>query len=206
MYDEVDEAAMLAEAAFAIPPEELIQKCKAILKKGITNCGDALSDDDFQFIGPVVGPLTKAPFVKAISGFDLGVAFPDMKNNYHGFFVDPFEANRVWFFTRTTGTHTGTLAGSVKPTGVVVECPPQASSMTFNEAGEVTKITVGVCMDRTVGNTGGLGGVFGLFSAVGAPLPFPEARPWKMSKRYKFFNFLGRLLSGRGEKKKEQSE
>ena len=47
-------------------------------------------------------PYAEAPFVKAISGFDLGVAFPDMKNNYHGFFVDPFEANRVWFFTRTT--------------------------------------------------------------------------------------------------------
>ena len=69
--------------------------------------------------------------------------------------------------------------------------------MTFNEKGQVTKVTVGVVMDRTLGNTGGLGGVFGLFYAIGSPLPFPEAQPWKMSKRYKFFQFLGRLANRR---------
>jgi hypothetical protein len=68
-------------------------------------------------------------------------------------------------------------------------------SLTFNEKGEVTKITVGVVMDRTIGNTGGLGGVFGLFYAVGAGLPFPEAQPWKKSKRYRFFTLLGNLAS-----------
>ena len=64
------------------------------------------------------------------------------------------------------------------------------------------KITVGVVMDRTMGNTGGLGGVFGLFSAIGSPLPFPEARPWKMSKRYRFFQWLGRLSAKKAEAKK----
>ena len=46
-----------------------------------------------------------------------------------------------------------------------------------------------------LGNTGGLGGIFGLFYAIGSPLPFPEANPWKMSKRYRFFNWITTLRS-----------
>merc|ERR1712048_1147669 len=110
--------------------------------------------------------------------------------------------NRVWYISRGKGTHTGTLAGSIKPTGKEVISPPQAQSFTFDEKGKVTKLTVGVVMDRTVGNTGGLGGVFGLFYGVGSPLPFPEAKPWKMSKRYRFVNFLGRVMAKFGGEKK----
>jgi hypothetical protein len=75
--------------------------------------------------------------------------------------------------------------------------------MTFNEQGKITKITVGVVMDRTLGNTGGLGGVFGLFHAIGNALPFPEAQPgypWRISKRYRLFQWLGRLSSSRSNK------
>ena len=35
------------------------------------------------------------------------------------------------------------------------------------------------------------------FYAVGSPLPFPEANPWKMSKRYRFFNWLGNVMQRR---------
>ena len=112
-----------------------------------------------QFIGPVVGPLPRDAFVNAVGGFDLTTGFPDMKSNYHHFRVDPFETNRVWFQNRTTGTHAGKLAGRFEATGTKVECPPQALSMTFNESGKITKITVGGVMDRTIGHTGGLGGV-----------------------------------------------
>lgn len=35
--------------------------------------------------------------------------------------VDPLEPNRVWFFSRATGTHTGPLgAFGLGPTGVVL--------------------------------------------------------------------------------------
>jgi len=44
-----------------------------------------------------------------------------------------------------------------------------------------------------VGNTGGLGGVFGPLYAVGHALPFPEARPYSPSIRYRLFNFFGSL-------------
>jgi len=49
----------------------------------------------------------------------------------------------------------------LKATGKKVESPPQASSMTFNELGECTELTGGYVMDKNIGNTGGLGGVFG---------------------------------------------
>jgi hypothetical protein len=35
----------------------------------------------------------------------------------------------------------------------------------------------------------------GIMYAIGKPLPFPEANPWKMSKRYRAFNALGNALS-----------
>jgi hypothetical protein len=46
-------------------------------------------------------------------------------------------------------------------------------------------------MDKRIGNTGGVGGIFGIFYAIGYGLPFPEAKPWKMSKRYRIFNTVG---------------
>lgn len=202
-YDVCDERERLygASNTFPITPDELIVKTKLVLRAGFANISDSLSED-FEFIGPVVGPLGKETFVKAVGGFDLVTGFPDLKSQYYHFRVDPFETNRVWFTSRTVGTHDGKLAGRFEATGTRVECPPQALSMTFNEEGLVKKITVGVVMDRTLGNTGGLGGVFGLFYAIGSPLPFPEAQPWKMSKRYKFFQFLGRLASRRSESNK----
>lgn len=72
---------------------------------------------------------------------------------------------------------------------------PQTCSLRFDMDGKVIEYTIGYPMDRRVGNTGGLGGVFGIFYAIGKPLPFPEAKPWKMSKRYRFFQFLGKLRS-----------
>ena len=48
-----------------------------------------------------------------------------------------------------------------------MEAAPQTSSLTFNEQGEVTQLTVGYVMDKQLGNTGGLGGVFGIFYALG---------------------------------------
>ncbi|KAG1680975.1 hypothetical protein FOA52_009934 [Chlamydomonas sp. UWO 241] len=191
-YDECDEDAMLAAQNFKYTPGELIKMAKDVLKGGFAKMPDALASD-FQFLGPVVGPLAKEPFLKAINSFDLAIGFPDMKNSFHHFRCDPFVPGCVWLTSRTEGTHTGVLAGSIQPTGKHVVCPPQAISLTFNEEGKVIKFTVGVTLDRTQGNTGGLGGVFGLFYAVGSPLPFPEAQPWKMSKRYRFFQALGRM-------------
>ena len=53
-------------------------------------------------------------------------------------------------------------------------------------------------MDRDVGNTGGLGGLYGVLYAIGKPLPFPEAQPWQISLRYQLFQKLGALLGSLG--------
>ena len=57
-------------------------------------------------------------------------------------------------------------------------------------------------MDRDVGNTGGLGGLYGIMYAIGRPLPFREAQPWRMSRRYKLFQAVGNFV-GRAAAKKE---
>ena len=152
--------------------------------------------EDFTFAGPVVGPIGKEAFCKAFASFKITDGFPDMKANAYNFHVDPFDKNRVWFSTRAVGTHTGLLAGKIEPTGKKVYSPPQATSVTFNERGEATHLTAGYVMDRAVGNTGGLGGVFGLMWAIGkSPFKFPEGRPWKPSLQYRFFMWIGNLVA-----------
>ena len=58
----------------------------------------------------------------------------------------------------------------MKPSGTSVVSVPQVLSMSFNREGECYKLTGGYSVDRTVGNTGGLGGVFGLIHAIGGML------------------------------------
>ena len=43
--------------------------------------------EDFQFIFPIVGPLTKEEFTTVFSSFKVADAFPSSKNNYFGFTV-----------------------------------------------------------------------------------------------------------------------
>ena len=73
---------------------------------------------------------------------------------YHHFRVDPFEPARVWYTARAVGTHTGSFAGAIAATGKLVESPPQACSLQFNDRGECTQLTEGYVMDRQLGNTG----------------------------------------------------
>ena len=115
------------------------------------------------------------------------------------------EGNRVWYIARGRGTNTGPLLPfAPTPTNKELVNPPQACSLSFNEAGLVTKYTIGYVMDRTVGTTGGLGGLYGVLYSIGKPLPFPEAHPWNMSKRYRLFNKVGGFLQSLGNKKKKE--
>jgi hypothetical protein len=184
----VDEAAMLAASSFAIAPSDLIAKTKAILAANNGAENPALLASDFQFVAPVVGPLPKERFLEAFGGFKIEEGFPDAKFNYYAFRVDPFEPSRVWYDTRFVGVNSGDLVGgNLKATGKRVEAPPQACSMRFNARGECEQLTVGYVMDKQIGNTGGLGGVFGILYAIGYGLPFPEAQPWQKSVQYDLF-------------------
>ena len=192
-----DDKKMLAEASFAIPPEDLIFLAKRFLaSRGGFGADPKLLADNFNFIGPVVGPLSKDAFIGAIASVDIATGFPDFEPQFHNFRVDPFEGDRVWYTARGRGTNTGPLPPfSPAATGKSLVNPPQACSLTFNDKGEVIKYTIGYVMDRDVGNTGGLGGLYGIMYAIGKPLPFPEAQPWKMSKRYRAFNAVGNFVT-----------
>ena len=58
--------------------------------------------EGFEFCAPVVGPLPKDEYLKALAGFKLEESF-DLNAQYHLFRVDPTQTNRVWFHTRTLG-------------------------------------------------------------------------------------------------------
>ena len=97
----VDEEALMASSSFAIPPNELIMLAKQFLvSQGGFGADAELLSSKFQFIGPVVGPLGKDEFLKAIGSVSIGTAFPDFTGEFHHFRVDPFEGNRVWYTAR----------------------------------------------------------------------------------------------------------
>ena len=201
---DLDCSATLASSTFPIAPDELIAKAKEVLASEFgTKAGcDATSvlASDFQFVAPIVGPLSRDEFTRAFGSFKIRDAFPDLKDN-SWFQVDPLEPNRVWFISRATGTHTGTLnfARPIAPTNKEVRAPPQAQSMLFNEMGQVYTLTVGYCMDKRIGNTEGLGGVFAFLKAIDSPLPVPEAqRLYTPSLRFEAFERFGKAVEALG--------
>lgn len=180
-------------------PDELIAIAKKFLVGSNGLGGDpVLLADNFQFEGPVVGPLSKDAFVQAIGRVDFKTAFPNWKPEFYGFFVDPLEeeANRVWYTARGRGVQEGPLLPfAPNRSGKEVINPPQVCSLTIDhQTGLITRYTIGYVVDRNVGNTGGLGGLYGILYALDKPLPFPEAQPWKKSWQYDLFQKIGALL------------
>lgn len=193
------ESVMVQRQGFNIQPQTLVTRAKFALGKDSGVLDTSLWSHDFEFVAPYVGPLGKNEFMKAAKGFGIYEAFEDFDNRYFGFTVDPLEPGRVWFFTRLIATNTGKLFGN-EATLKIVELPPQVYSFKFNDKGLIQEMTVGYAVDRRQGDTGGLGGMFGLFYANGSSLPFPEGKPYKLSKRYRLFQMVGNALSKFGKK------
>jgi len=192
-YGDVDAEARLARSAFPIKANDLLILAKeAVFVKGLgmRDNGECLADD-FVFRGAHVE--TKKPeFLKAIQSFDLGDSF-EIKQQYFGWLVDPIQNNRVWFMNRQEATHVKDFFGA-EADGKTLILPPESLHIDFNEKGQVTEFGF-YTVDRFQGNTGGIGGAFGYFYGVGKPLPFPEARPYKMSNRRRVFETLGESVS-----------
>ena len=205
----LDEAAALSAQGFALSSEQLIAKTKEFLfySQGVEK--PELLDESFVFMGPFVGGaggLPKDQFLKTVGGFDIKSAFPDLEPRFHHFRADPLDPGRVWFTSQATGTDSGAGFLGNAPTGKAFSTPPQACSVKLNEQGLVVKYTIGHVMERSMGNTGGLGGIFGPLYAIGKPLPFPEANPWKPSKRYQLLMMVGKFLSFLEARKEAKSE
>jgi len=183
VLDEVAEARRLNEAGFPISPEDLITRAKLYLAKNQYNVVDPdMLADNFTFSGPVVGPLGKAAFIKVLGGLDLTTVFPDNKARWHDWRVDPYDASRVLFTARPTGTNLGTLGAWIpEPTGKTYEGPPEAASLKFSRDGKIVEYTAAYVMDKNQGNTDGMTGVLGPLYAIGKGLPIPEGQPWQPS-------------------------
>lgn len=164
--------------------KRLTELAHALISHEFGGTNADLLADDFQFLFPVVGPLTKADFVEAFAQFKVREAFPTSQAGFHHFHVDPLEPNRIWCTTRGSYEHLGTLnfgPSGFPATGKRIHLPPQVFSMSFDPDGRCYKLTGGYCVDRTCGDTQGLGGMFGIVTALGGDLPFAEGRPWKRS-------------------------
>mmetsp|Transcript_48190 Transcript_48190/g.159695 ORF Transcript_48190/g.159695 Transcript_48190/m.159695 type:complete len:280 (-) Transcript_48190:173-1012(-) len=201
----LDEAAALRALDFPLSEAELISAAKAFLFYGQGTEKPELLAPEFVFMGPYVGGADGLPrdeYLKAVGGFDLKAAFPDLNPRFHHFRADPLDAGRVWFTSQASGTDSGSGFLGGKPTGKAFSTPPQACSLKFDDSGLAIKYTIGHVMERSLGNTGGLGGIFGPAYAIGRPLPFPEARPWRPSKRYRLLQAVGQFVTFLNERKK----
>lgn len=181
----------------------LVERAKHVLSPhvglGTKDGGDCLAHD-FEFCAAVVGPIGKQEYLQALSSFDLEQAF-DIEPKFYGFFVDPMQPNRVWFFNRLNGTHTGTFMGTLA-TGKQIEYPPQVHHLDFDNELKIREYGF-YTADRRQGNTGGLGGAFGFMYGIGKPLPIRECHPYKPSFRFRWLNRVGRLAQRFSTKKKE---
>ena len=172
-----DEMRKQNEDKFPIKSDKLIQLAKNCLDKHFDN--DTLADD-FIFQCPIIGPINKTEYLNTFFRLKIKETFPDLTSGAHDFRIDPFEPNRVWWTNAFQGTHTGNNKIGGKPTNTIVIAPPQANSFVFNEQGKVILHTGGYVMDKRIGNTGGVGGIFGPFRAIGKSFPFPEGK-WKLN-------------------------
>jgi hypothetical protein len=189
---DADAMRRIGASKFPIKPSSLIALAEKFLEAEFND--ESLLADNFVFQFPIVGPLSKAEFLKAFSSFELKSIFPDAQGGICDFRIDPFEPNRVWCWSYFHGTNNVDSKVAGKATNKELMTPPQILSVVFNEQGKVIKFTGGYVVDKDWGNTGGLGGVFGLFYGIGKPLPFPEARPWQPSWQFRLFNSISSIL------------
>lgn len=191
MDEFLDEDLLLAESSFPIKADDLMVRAKEVLSPAIsigTKDGGECLAEDFEFVAAIIGPIGKKAYLDALGSFKLEDAF-DISANFFGMSVDPIQPNRVWFFNRVEGIHTGEFRGAA-PTGKKINYPPQTLHLDFNADGKIKEFGF-YTVDRRQGNTGGLGGAFGFMYGVGKPLPIPECQPYKPSKRFRLLNFIG---------------
>ncbi|KAL4425831.1 hypothetical protein ABPG75_009847 [Micractinium tetrahymenae] len=162
--------------AFPFTADQLValaQKVHFETENGVKD--PAVLADDFRFEFPII-KFDRATYLKTVSGFTFKEGIPNLNSNAYGFQADKFEPNRVWFFVRTSGTHTGPFKfgnDTYEATGKTIQGPPELCSYTFNKEGKVTSFTGGYVVDNRVGNTKGLGAAFGILSAIGINIPTP---------------------------------
>jgi len=164
------------DASSRLPDDRLIELTAALIDSKFGTEAPALLAPSFTFSGPVGEPLDRSSFLAA-GWIDLQAGMPDLQQHYLDVRVCPYDVNRVWYTTSSRGTHTAPLTlGTVThaPTGRRWESPPECGSATFDAEGRCVGVTSGYVMDRRMGNTDGLGGIYGLCNALELPMPIPK--------------------------------
>ena len=223
--EEEDAAAAPAEAAAAVVSPSasvVIDKAKAFIAcaSGYYSPVDpSFYDEDFVFRAALIGPLTKADYMRTMSTLRVYTGFPDLAPNAFGFTVDPTEPLRVWFWTRATGTFTqpwkpfgkGADFLALQPNGALARLPTESFSITFTPEGKVRFLTVGYVANRwdmavpegERQNTGGYGAVLGLFYAAGQK----QLATIALSDRFRAVgNWLANTNAGSGLAKTKSNE
>ena len=143
------------------PETVMIQLAKGILATTLASQDPSLlSDDQFEFWTPYVGPVNKASFLENYAVQE----FESVDPAFSHFRVDPYDPVRVWV--------------DVVPTGPGYQGCPQAMSFVLDEEGFCTRITSSYVLDPSVGNGGGLGGPEGYRYATGQATLDVWTRPW----------------------------
>ena len=183
-FEVLDVEAMRAASTFPIARDDLIFRCQEVLAANVGTKDPDMLADDFEFAGPVVGPINKEQYLKAVEAAldNIYDAFPELKAQYYDFRVDPLEPNRVWYTSRGYGQMTGKFA-VIEPNGRYIQQPPQTGSMSFNEKGQAIEATNGYVMDRRVGNTGGLGAVYAIRASSAFRCPSRKRSPGRRRRR-----------------------
>jgi len=166
-------------------PQGLSAKTQIAMAKDLimSGCGvenpDVLAED-FVYETPWGTPLNKEDYVKVFQKIDMDGAFPGRSYNARGFRVQwdskvREHSYKVFCTVQFKGTHTGVLnfGRPIPPTGKAVVGALEVMSFTFNTAGLCSRITAEYVTDKSVGNTGGWGGMYGIMHAIDKPIPEP---------------------------------
>merc|ERR1719163_961044 len=114
----LQEDAALASLNFPINEATLIRYSKKFLFNGQGVDTPAMLAEDFCFMGPFVGGkggLPKAEYLKAVGGFDIKAAFPDLNPRFHHFRADPLDPGRIWFTSQASGTDMALASSATSP-------------------------------------------------------------------------------------------
>ena len=69
-FEVLDVEAMRAASTFPIAPDDLIFRCQEVLAANVGTKDPDMLADDFEFAGPVVGPINKEQYLKAVDRND----------------------------------------------------------------------------------------------------------------------------------------
>ncbi len=81
-------------AGFPIAADRLVELARAAFATQTGIDDESVLADDFRFEFPVIS-LARADYLKAVRGFSLKTAIPDLNPHVYGFQADPYEPNRV---------------------------------------------------------------------------------------------------------------